>query len=317
MLNKLWSSIPLHIPDLSWSGLTAEDCRNYAVLAMLPLLLACEAPFARKEGRPKDYRQSYLANCGTLVLNDILLSVASVSSLWFVAENYSDHGLLSGITNPWLQAAASFVLLDLVLYFWHRANHRFDWLWMFHKVHHSDRVMNATTAFRLHFVEVLMTAALKALFIVGLGVKASVVMANEAVITLFVMFHHANLAFPGERWLARWVIVPYLHRVHHSVRRKEHDRNYGAVFSWWDRLFGTLAELEPAELGLKHVPGQNPLQLVQFGFRRPAAPSPKTLHAMISEAAYYRAEKRGFTPGYEYRDWLEAEREIKGCELRP
>ena len=317
MLNKFWSSIPWHAPELAESGLTAEDWRNYAILGMLPLLLAFEAPFARKEGRPGDYRQSYLANVGTLVLNDTLLSLFSISSLWCVAENYSETGLLSGIANPWLQAALAFVLLDLALYFWHRANHRFDWLWMFHKVHHSDRVMNATTAFRLHFVEVLMTVALKALFIVAMGVKASVVMVNEAIITLFIMFHHTNLSFPGERRLGRFAIVPYLHRVHHSVKREEHDRNYGAVFSWWDRMFGTLAEMKPAELGLKHVPGQNMLQLVRFGFHRPAAPSPKSLHAMIAEAAYYRAEKRGFTPGYEYCDWLEAEREIKGCELRP
>jgi sterol desaturase/sphingolipid hydroxylase (fatty acid hydroxylase superfamily) len=317
MFSKLWSSIPLHAPDLPWPELTAEDWRTYAILAAFPLLLALEASFARREGRPRDYRQSYLANCGLLLLNDLLLSLLSISSLWLVAESYSEDGLLSGVSNPWLQAVLAFVLLDLVLYFWHRINHNVDWLWMFHKVHHSDRVMNATTAFRLHFVEVFMTVAVKALFIVAMGVKASVVMANEAIITLFVMFHHANLAFPGERWLGRLAIVPYLHRVHHSVKREEHDHNYGAVFSWWDRLFGTLAEVEPAELGLKHVPGQNLLQLVHFGFRPPPAPSPQSLHSRISEAAYFRAEKRGFAPGHEYRDWLEAEREIKGCELRP
>jgi Protein of unknown function (DUF2934) len=35
-------------------------------------------------------------------------------------------------------------------------------------------------------------------------------------------------------------------------------------------------------------------------------------HTAIAEAAYFRAERRGFAPGHELEDWLEAEREIKG-----
>jgi len=317
MLNKLKSIVDfrapdLTLPDLTLPDFTAEEWRILAILLVFALLLAVEASFARKEHRPKEYRRSYLANLGTLFLNDTLLSLLSVSSLWVVAERYAGFGLLSDMPNPGLKVVLSFVLLDLTLYFWHWANHRFDWLWMFHKVHHSDRVMNVSTAFRLHFVEVLLTVAVKALFIVAVGVDAPVVLANEAVITLFVMFHHANLSFPGERWLGRLAIVPFLHRVHHSARRAEHDRNFGAVFSWWDRIFGTLAELQPAEIGLRNVPGQNLLELVKYGLTRQTLPNPQSLRTMIAEAAYYRAERRGFQPGDEILDWVEAEREILG-----
>lgn len=74
---------------------------------------------------------------------------------------------------------------------------------------------------------------------------------NEAIITFFVMFHHTNISFKGEILLGRVLIVPYLHRAHHSIQRNEHDNNYGAVLSLWDRLFGTLAELETAKIGIK------------------------------------------------------------------
>jgi sterol desaturase/sphingolipid hydroxylase (fatty acid hydroxylase superfamily) len=326
MFSKLTSNIQLQAPDLALPEFTAEDWRTFSILAIFPLLLVIEAWFARREGRPREYRRSYAANLGTLLLNDTLLSLLSVTSLWLVAENHSQWGLLGAVTDPLLKAALSFVLLDLTLYFWHRANHAFDWLWMFHKVHHSDPVMNVSTAFRLHFVEVLLTAAVKALFIVAMGVEAAVVMANEAIITLFVMFHHSNLSFRGERRLGRLAITPYLHRVHHSAKRAEHDSNYGAVFSCWDRMFGTLKELRPAAIGLAQVPGQNLLELVKFGLTRQVSPpskplpttvtSPKTLHTMIAEAAYYRAEKRGFAPGYEFMDWMEAEREIRGLKSR-
>lgn len=341
MFSKLTSSLELRIAELTPPEFTAADWQTFTILGAFAVLLALEASAAREERRPKLYRQSYLANLGTFLMNDTLLSLLSVSSLWLVAERFADRGLLSALPNPLWKAVLSFILLDLTLYFWHRASHTFEGLWMFHKVHHSDRVMNVSTAFRLHFMEVLLTMLVKALFIVVVGVDAAVVVANEAIITLFVMFHHANLSFRGERWLSWLAIVPYLHRVHHSARREEHDSNYGAVFSWWDRLFGTLVELRPAEIGLKHVKGLNPIELVKFGLTWRPLPNPsprsapvegqnltdlvkfgltrqvvpkrnsRSLQAMIEEAAYYRAERRGFTPGYEFLDWLEAEREIK------
>jgi sterol desaturase/sphingolipid hydroxylase (fatty acid hydroxylase superfamily) len=334
---RLPESLPeFSLPDWALPDLTAADWRTLAVLGCFALLLALEAPWCRAERRPRVYRQSYLANLGTLFINDILLSLLSAASLWLFAEQYGRWGLLSGLEDSWWKGALAFLLLDLTLYFWHRANHAFDGLWQFHKVHHSDPTMNVTTAFRLHLVEVLLTLLVKAAFIVAVGVDADWVLASESVIALFVMLHHANLSFPGEHWLSRLAVVPRLHRTHHSIRREEHDRNYGFVFSWWDRLFGTLAEVRPKRIGLRGVGGMGPLELLKFGLTGQAAPAALpalagggsaglvgfglstgatpgglSLRAMIAEAAYFRAEKRGFAPGYESLDWLEAEREIQ------
>ena len=46
------------------------------------------------------------------------------------------------------------------------------------------------------------------------------------------------------------------------------------------------------------------------------AASPDVLHRMIAVAAYYRAERRGFAPGGEVMDWLQAEAELKGAQRR-
>jgi hypothetical protein len=170
--------------------------------------------------------------------------------------------------------------------------------------------MNASTAFRLHFMESLLTVLVKALFIVVTGVQASMVLLSEAIMALFVIFHHASLSVPGEKWLGRVIVVPMLHRVHHSTLRREHDNNYGAVFSIWDRLFGTLAEREPARLGLKNVGTLSFIELLKFGLTAGGGKPAHALTAMIAEAAYFKAEKRGFAPGMEMLDWLEAEREI-------
>ena len=222
--------------------------------------------------------------------------------------------MLNLAPNPALKAILSFLAMDLLLYGVHKASHSFDCLWMFHKVHHNDRHLNVSTAFRIHFVEIVIINLMKALLIVVLGIQNALVFANEAVIAFFTMLHHANISFRGERLLGRVIITPYLHRVHHSIQRNEHDRNYGSVLSIWDRLFGTLAELKPAQIGVKGNSPQDFIHLIKYGFTMTSGlpVPPVNLDKMIAEAAYYKAEKRGFRPGNELKDWLEAKREIIG-----
>jgi sterol desaturase/sphingolipid hydroxylase (fatty acid hydroxylase superfamily) len=57
------------------------------------------------------------------------------------------------------------------------------------------------------------------------------------------------------RWLDRIVrllmVTPDMHRVHHSVLRRETDSNFGFNLPWWDRLFGTYrAEPEAGHLSM-------------------------------------------------------------------
>ncbi|MFZ4703252.1 MAG: sterol desaturase family protein [Candidatus Methylumidiphilus sp.] len=302
----------------AWLQFNANELRSVSILLVFLLLFALEALSGYRKNSNVATRQSFLTNLGTFLMNDTLMSLMSVSALFLVAENFGHWGLLHQVSDPFTKGVLSFLALDLTLYLWHRLNHRQDSLWMFHKVHHSDPTMNVTTAFRLHFVEVVLTAMVKAALILALGIDSAMLLANEALITLMIMFHHANIHFSGEHWLAKIFIVPSLHRVHHSTLRMEHDNNYGAVFSIWDRLFGSLAEREPKKIGLESVPGLGVFELVRYGLSASWLPSPKpavaasqqALEKMIAEAAYYRSKARGFVPGYDYIDWLEAEREI-------
>lgn len=247
---------------------THEQLQLLVILMAFVIILIFENLYASNDRSLKTFRQNYLTNIILFIFNSILMSLLSVYSLLTIADLYSTEGLLSRISNPVVKIVVSFMLLDLTLYFWHKANHTFSFLWMFHKVHHSDPSFNASTAFRLHFVELLLTAGVKALYIVVLGVDKAVVIISEAAITVFVIFHHMDISVPGEKWLGRIIIVPYLHKAHHSVRREEHDRNYGAVFSIWDRIFNTMIEIKPAEIGLKYVKARSFMELLLFGFVR-------------------------------------------------
>jgi sterol desaturase/sphingolipid hydroxylase (fatty acid hydroxylase superfamily) len=312
MLRTLSSVFAIPSVNLAWPIIEARDIATVAVLAAFFLFLALDARNSRKGSRRGEFRCSVRANIALFLFNDTVMSLLSASSLLLLAQQHGDGGLLSPVRSPLLQAVLAFVLLDLSLYLWHRANHRCAWLWRFHRIHHSDLSVNASTAFRLHFVEVLLTLFVKAVFILATGVHAAQVVVNEALIAVFVLFHHSGLSFRAEGWLGRLIIVPSLHRAHHSARREEHDHNYGAVFSVWDRALGTLIAVEPIRVGLLHVGPQSFWDLLVLGFKSSTLSDPLLLRAKIAEAAYFKAEKRGFNPGLELLDWLDAERELGG-----
>ncbi|MFA5924683.1 MAG: sterol desaturase family protein [Methylococcaceae bacterium] len=313
MLNELNFSNTLLQSYLTWLiNLSPGRVATFTLFMFFAFFVIFEFYSPREKLPIKQVRQSYRANIGLFVVNSVVMTLLSVPSLLFLAEHYSDKGLLNSISNPGCKAILSFLAIDLLLYLLHKASHNFDCLWMFHKVHHNDPYLNVSTAFRLHFLEILIINIMKAVLIVVLGIEGTLLLANETIITVFTLLHHTNISFRGEQFLGRVMITPYLHRVHHSTRRNEHDRNYGAVLSIWDRLYGTLAALKPVEIGLRGSSPQDLINLVKYGFTMTdnSSAQPVSLDVMIAEAAYYKAEKRGFYPGNELRDWLEAKREI-------
>lgn len=133
------------------------------------------------------------------------------------------------------------LLFDCLIYWWHRANHVVPFLWRFHEVHHLDATLDTTTALRFHFGEVLLSAAARAGVIVLLDVPLLSVVAFETLVLAATIFHHSNLALPPalERALARIVVTPSIHWVHHRARRRDTDSNYATVLSLWDPLFAS------------------------------------------------------------------------------
>ncbi len=316
MSSEIMSLITFVESYLTWLSSMSGNLATFGLLIAFLVLSALELNCPKRSLPLKELRRSYQTNIGLFIFNSIVISLLAATPLLMVADHYSDRGLLSYVSNPAWKALLSFLVLDLLLYCWHRISHHFDGLWMFHKVHHNDPYLNVSTAFRLHIVELLIITVLKSAYIILFGVDKTMVVTNETLLTLFIMFHHSNISFRGEKRLGQVIIAPYLHRTHHSTERIEHDTNYGAVFSIWDRLFGTLSELEPREVGIKNSSPQTVLGLIKFGFTA-ANPMPApvyemdlNLKSMIAEAAYYKAEKRAFKPGNELLDWLEAKREI-------
>lgn len=163
------------------------------------------------------------------------------------------------------------LLLDCWIYFWHRANHVVPMLWRFHEVHHLDTFLDASSALRFHFGEVVLSSLVRALVIFLLGVPLASVIAFETVLAVVSMFQHSNVRLP--RWLERplsYVIVtPSIHWVHHHALRQDTDSNYATVLSVWDRVFNSRSATDrtPAmPIGVEGLGDRGLLELLKRPF---------------------------------------------------
>lgn len=226
---------------------------TFIIFTALVVLMTIENYCTYRDEHPREVLlRSYVTNLCLMVFGDTVMSILSVGSLITIASRYSTFGVL-GSESGAFRFLVALVLFDLMLYFWHKTRHRSRILWKMHKTHHSDVSVNVTTAFRLHFFEIFLTTMVKSVFIVIIGVSADFVLVNEMIVVLCAMFHHTNITFHGEKWASCFMVVPYSHRAHHSAKPGEYHRNFGAIFSFWDRFFGTLVKTEPDEVGLKYL----------------------------------------------------------------
>ncbi len=118
------------------------------------------APFMAQRSRSRHAaRNLILAGINATVLA-VVFSGATVA----IAEvSASRHwGLLHSVDlTTSVRVALAFLFLDAWNYGWHPLNHRFPILWRFHQVHHSDPVMDVSTATRFHFGEIAISATLR------------------------------------------------------------------------------------------------------------------------------------------------------------
>jgi len=190
-----------------------------------------------------DRKRRWPTNLGLSILNGLIASslpALTVASAQWASER--EFGLLHWIAVPWWIAVA-FTLLarSFGQYAFHLATHRIPLLWRLHRVHHCDDHLDATSALRIHPIELLASAAAVVPIIVLGGLSPVVLAVFEAFEIIFTLILHANIRVPDtvDRLARVLVVTPYLHRIHHSPEQIETDSNYANVFTIWDRLFGT------------------------------------------------------------------------------
>lgn len=211
---------------------------------------------------PKTRTKHFLENLKLVFINLIILS-AGGSFIISLARGCTDihfglfHFVPHGKNNPIFILIGIFAY-DLVNYGIHRLYHKVDFLWSIHRVHHADTYIDVSSSFRFHPLESIFRVAIQTTAVGLLGISPISLALYAIIVTACLMWSHSNIERINKKWwnhLDKIIVMPDVHRVHHSTLRKHHDNNYGIAFIIWDRLLGTYlapkAVEKNFEIGLK------------------------------------------------------------------
>lgn len=210
--------------------MTLLQFTTLATLAILPLFLLLDVLLPGSTA-PRGWRWRGLA-----------VTAFSFALSMGIAEGY--HALFGGFSvlpgerlGTWAGALCGLVVYDFFHYWYHRAAHRFDWLWRLgHQMHHSAESLDAWGAYYLHPLDAALFLSMSNLVlypVLGLTPEAGALATAAA--TLCAVMQHARV--PTPRWLGWLVQRPESHALHHA--RGLHAFNY-ANLPLWDAVFGTL-----------------------------------------------------------------------------
>lgn len=203
---------------------------------------------------------SSLSSGVTNVVKDVLgLSIAIISYQWMV-----DHLAIFHVKSSVAIYVIAFFALDFSGYWVHRIAHEYNFFWNNHIVHHSSEEFNLACALRQSisvfvrlFTFFLLPAAL-------FGVPAQVI-AVVSPIHLFAQFWYHTQHIGKMGFLEKIIVTPSHHRVHHAINPLYLDKNYGQIFIFWDKWFGTyqeeLSEVPPVYGITRPVSTWNPIKI--------------------------------------------------------
>jgi sterol desaturase/sphingolipid hydroxylase (fatty acid hydroxylase superfamily) len=224
-------------------------------LAGLAVFVGCLAGGWMLEGAGGPDRWAHAGR--NLALTFLGLSTRSLlasAAAWLPAQ----RGLFEMAALPiWTRWCVGIAMLDFTGYALHVLQHRVDWLWRFHRVHHGDSELDVTSTYRFHPVDVAVHVVGQLAVVVLLGVPGEALSGYAVVVTPLAFLQHARLRWPAslERGLSWLVITGPAHRLHHSRRRAQADANYSDVLRVWDSLGGTYVQPpdEPVAVGVEGV----------------------------------------------------------------
>ena len=172
------------------------------------------------------------------------------------------RGLAHAVPRP-LAGIAGLLAMDYGFYVWHVLTHKVLFLWRFHRVHHVDPDLDATTAVRFHPVDMIVSVPFRLLQIRLAGVDRAGLMRWRRFFNASVLFHHSNLRLPGEwdRRLARVLTTPAMHGIHHAKDPAQRDSNWTSGFSFWDRLHGTFRHHDQPAIGVDDAQAERDVPL--------------------------------------------------------
>jgi sterol desaturase/sphingolipid hydroxylase (fatty acid hydroxylase superfamily) len=212
----------------------------------------------------------FVTNCAFGVLWIIFLSFfgKSIYELSIQFYRYTYHSLRFQRNNLF-SFIIFFLIVDYLTYIWHVANHKFKFLRRFHQIHHSDLLVDFSTTFRFHFIELLLHFVLKLMLIYILRINFIWFFISETMLLFFGVFHHGNIYLPKkvDSILSLFIVTPRYHYNHHLLDLAYANSNYSSLLTIWDKIHGTYtipSVIDGKPLGISSAREINQLSFLQL-----------------------------------------------------
>jgi len=210
-----------------------------------------EYKIAQKKKRPEIFNyESSVSNISIGLaerLINLFIAGSFYQAFYFIYDNYR----YLEIPNNFFIWIGLLLATDFVWYWYHRMGHEINFFWAAHIVHHHSEEFNFTAAARITtFQAIIRTGFWCILPFIGFHPKMVITML--IVHGAYSFFTHTQII--GKiKWLEYIFVTPSIHGVHHASDEKYLDKNYGDMFTFWDRIFGTFQEEEEKpKYGLTH-----------------------------------------------------------------
>ena len=207
------------------------------------ILVLLEKWYGWYKGNEKVYNMDMLSSLTsgiTMVTKNILGLSITILSYELLVNKLA----LTQIKPSWLTFPIAFIAIDFSHYWIHRLEHKINFFWNSHIVHHSSEEFNLACALRKTissfiklFTFLLLPAAL-------LGVP-SIVIATITPIHFFAQFWYHTRYIDRMGFIEKILVTPSHHRVHHAINKEYLDKNLSQIFIVWDKLFGTFQQELP------------------------------------------------------------------------
>lgn len=239
-----------------WNEITFQTQTWYInyfwlLIALSVVVWGLEIVFPWRKNQPI-FRKDFWIDAFYMFFNFFLFRVVIFMALANVTEkgfteilggDLSHLALLNlSAFNSWVQLLIFFVALDFIQWFTHVLLHRYDFLWRFHKVHHSVEEMGFAAHLRFHWMENVFYTPMKYLmmmFIGGFDVELVFIAYYISIAIGHINHANLNISYGPLKYILN---NPKMHIWHHAYELpsdRRHGVNFGISLSIWDYLFRT------------------------------------------------------------------------------
>ncbi len=226
---------------------------NYLAFAMPAFFLFVFLEYKAAQAKKQEHLFKYESSVSNVSIGiaerllNLFVAATFYQLYYWVYDNYA----IFTIPANWKVWIALILVTDFVWYWYHRMGHEVNLFWAAHIVHHHSEEFNLTAAARITTIQAIIRTGFWCLLPL-LGFHPTMVITMLVVHGSYSFFTHTQIV--GRiKWLEYIFITPSLHGVHHASDEKYLDKNYGDIFVFWDKLFGTFqVEEEKPKYGLTH-----------------------------------------------------------------